>query len=65
MTEQKIRDFYGRIVGTLETDSQGNVTARDFYGRIKGKYQKYDDTTRDFYNRVISKGNTVASLLYT
>lgn len=64
MKEEKIRDFYGRIIGTLETDNQGNVVAKDFYGRMKGKYQKYDDTTRDFYNRIISKGNTVVSLLY-
>ena len=35
-TKTQIRDFYGRIIGTIETDNFENKTARDFYGRIVG-----------------------------
>lgn len=62
--EQTIRDFYGRILGFIETDDRGNKTARDFYRRIVGRYDKTRDVTTDFYGRVLTKGDTVASLIY-
>ena len=34
MNKETIKDFYGKILGTVETDNQGNKTVRDFYGRI-------------------------------
>ena len=37
-TTIKIRDFYGRIMGTVESDEAGNKVARDFYRRIVGRY---------------------------
>ena len=41
MTKTEIRDFYGRIIGWVETDEvTGDKTGRDFYGRIVGYYQK-------------------------
>ena len=62
--EQTIRDFYGRILGFIETDDKGNKIARDFYRRIVGRYDKTRDVTTDFYGRVLTKGDTVASLIY-
>lgn len=63
MAKEFIKDFYGRILGSIET--VGNkTTARDFYGRILGYYDSNDDTTRDFYGRIVSKGNTVTGLIY-
>lgn len=62
--EQTIRDFYGRILGFIETDDKGNKVARDFYRRIVGRYDKNRDVTTDFYGRVLTKGDTVASLIY-
>ena len=48
MSEEYIRDFYGKILGKLE--DQGNrIIARDFYGKILGTYDKNEDKTRDFY----------------
>lgn len=63
--EQTIRDFYGRILGFIETDAQGNKVARDFYRRIVGRYDKNRDVTTDFYGRVVAKGDIVASLIYS
>ena len=64
-TKTQIRDFYGRIIGTIETDNFENKTARDFYGRIVGYYDKNLNVTRDFYKRIVSKGDTLVGLLYS
>lgn len=61
--KETIRDFYGRILGTITTDSAGNKIARDFYGRIVGRYDKRTNVTRDFYGRVVAKGDRVSGLV--
>lgn len=58
-----IRDFHGRILGTITTDNIGNKVVRDFYGRILGKYDKKTNVTRDFYGRVVAKGDRSAGLI--
>ena len=63
-SKETIRDFYGKILGYIETDAQGNKTVRDFYGKILGRYSKIDNTTRDFYNKIIARGDQAASLIY-
>ena len=64
MDVQIIKDFYGRKLGSIETDTQGNAIAKDFYGRILARYNKAQDVTTDFYGRRIAKGNILASFLY-
>lgn len=61
--KEVIRDFYGRILGTITTDKNGNKVARDFYGRIVGRYDKSVNVTRDFYGRIIAKGDRVSSTI--
>ena len=58
-----IRDFTGKIIGFIETDTLGNKIIRDFYGRIVGKYDKKTDTTRDFYGRIIARGDQSPMML--
>lgn len=62
MTSRNITDFYGRIIGRIDTDDYW-VTAYDFYGRILGKYQKSCDTTFDFYGRIVGKGDQTMGLI--
>lgn len=64
MEKEIIRDFYGKILGSIETDSNGNKIVRDFYGKILGYYNKTANVTQDFYKRVIGRGDLSASLLY-
>ena len=62
MAKQLIKDFYGRILGSIE--DQGNKQiARDFYGRILGTYTQSDDMTRDFYGRIVMRGNGLMGLI--
>ena len=63
MEKQTVRDFYGRIVGYIETDYQGNNTVKDFYGVILGYYKKKQNITTDFYGRILARGDASASLI--
>ena len=65
MNKEYIRDFYGRIIGSIETRPNGDEILRDFYGKILGRYDKASDVTRDFYGRIIAKGNHTSLLLKT
>lgn len=60
-----IRDFYGRILGTISTDNIGNKTVRNFYGKILGRYDKKANVTRDFYGRIVGRGDRSAALIPT
>lgn len=61
---QPVRDFYQRIIGWIDTDTvTGDQTGRDFYQRIVGTYVKRFNQTRDFYGRVLYKGNMLAALI--
>ena len=59
-----VRDISGRIIGFIETDKDGNKQVRNFYGRILGTYDKRIDVTRDFYGKIITRGDSVIGFLY-
>jgi extradiol dioxygenase family protein len=61
---EAIKDFYGKIIGWIETDSKGNKIVKDFYGKILGRYDKALDKTMDFYGKVLSKGDITAALIW-
>ena len=60
--EDTIRDFYGRIIGYIETRPNGDKVVRDFYRKILGRYDKASNTTRDFYGKIIARGDNVGML---
>lgn len=62
--KEPIKDFYNRILGRTETDSQGNKKVYDFYNRLLGYYEKSSNLTKDFYRRVIGKGDLTSALIY-
>lgn len=64
VSKEAIRDFSGKIIGYVETDNIGNQQVRDFSGRILGTYDKKMNVTRDFYGRIVTRGNTVIGLVY-
>ena len=60
----KIKDWTGKIIGFIETDSvTGNKIVRDFHGRILGRYIKKINQTQDFYGRLVARGDQSAMLL--
>ena len=62
--EVVIKDFYGKIIGYIETLPNEDRIVRDFYRRIIGRYDKKANTTKDFYGRVIGRGD-LSSLLFS
>ena len=65
MEREVIKDFYGRTLGTIITDKNGNKVIRDFYGKILGKYDKKANLTRDFHGKIIARGDRSAALIPT
>lgn len=65
MTEEKIREFSGQIIGIVEYHENGDKVARTFPSRkVVGKYDAKNDYTRDFYGVVVAKGDSVVNLIY-
>ena len=64
IVKEKIRDWTGKIIGFVETDSKtGNKIIRDFYGKIVGKYDKKNNVTRDFYGNKVARGDQLLLML--
>lgn len=64
LQRDRIKDWQGRIIGIIDTDTvTGNKIIKDFSGKILGKYDKRSNTTRDFYGRVVAKGDNLSMLL--
>lgn len=62
--ETVIKDFYGRRIGTIETDPKtGYKQVKDFYGKLLGTYDPKWDVTKDFYGRVVARGDATSMLL--
>jgi hypothetical protein len=59
----EIKDFYGRVIGRIETLQNGDKVVKDFYGKTLGYYRKNYDVTTDFYGRTIARGEACSMLL--
>ena len=60
----QVRDFYGRLLGTVEIDTvTGDKVIRDFYGKIRGYYNKRTNLTKDFYGKIVARGDQTGMLL--
>lgn len=64
MAKEPVRDFYGKILGYIETNGN-KQTARDFYGKILGTYDSSSNVTRDFYGKILGKGNLLSGLIFS
>ena len=64
MARETIKDFYGKIIGSLETLANGDKLAKDFYGKILGRYCKAQNVTKDFYGKIVSSGDTASGLIW-
>jgi extradiol dioxygenase family protein len=64
MARELVKDFYGKILGSLETQSNGDIIARDFYGKILGRYDKQMNVTKDFLGKILTQGNITSGLIW-
>lgn len=63
MTVEPIFDDQGRRLGTVETHSNGDKVGRDAQNRLAGAFNAAAGVTRDAQGRLVSRGDTVASLV--
>lgn len=64
ISREPVREFGGKIIGWVETDSEGNQDIRNFYGVIIARYDARINVTRDFYGKVLTQGNTASGQLF-
>lgn len=65
MNRETIKDFYGKVLGFVDTEANGDKIARDFYGKIVGRYKKSSNTTYDFYGKIVARGDAVVGTIYS
>lgn len=58
-----VRDNFGKVIGFIDEQSNGDKTVRDQYGRIIGYYRKGPNYTTDEYGRVIVQGEACSMLI--
>ena len=63
MTDQILRDRNNRLLGKIKQRSDGRLEGRDASNRLKGTYDPKKDETRDSSNRLVGKGNMLATLI--
>ena len=63
MSEELIKDCYGRIIAKVDNQPNGDKIVKNCYGQILGKYDKTIDATKDFYGRIVAKGDCVGILI--
>lgn len=61
---ESVKDFYGRIIGSIEELPDGSKVAKDFYGKIVGRYDKWQGVTKDFFGKIIGTGDATSKLVW-
>lgn len=64
METQIIKDFYGRIIGRIETKPNGDKLVTDFGGKILGRYRADLNITTDFNGRKVADGDACMIFLH-
>jgi hypothetical protein len=63
MSDQQIRDKNNKLMATIKTASSGKQEIRDPSNRLLGTFDPKSNETRDPNNRLVAKGNVLASLI--
>ncbi|MBP5091227.1 MAG: hypothetical protein J6328_01535 [Bacilli bacterium] len=61
--EETIRDYSGFIIGYLDHQSNGDIVVRNPSRLILGRYEASSGYTKDFYGRILYRGNMASALL--
>ena len=60
---EPIRDRAGVVVGSIETQPDGNQILRDKDDAVRGYYDAKGDFTRDSDQNIVAKGNKLRSMI--
>ena len=60
---EPIRDRAGTVVGSIETQPNGDQVLRDTRNAVRGYYEAEGDFTRDADKNIVAKGNKLRSMI--
>jgi hypothetical protein len=63
MATDQIKDAKGAVLGSIESNPDGEQVLRDAQGKIKGYYDPTTDHTRGPDKRILAKGNVLRTLI--
>jgi hypothetical protein len=63
MSTQTLKDSHHRVIGYIETKSDGSQVGKDAHYRIKGYFDPKTNQTKDAHYKVVGHGNLLASLI--
>ena len=64
MARQEFRNQFNKLMGWRQKQGDHDV-GYDYLGRIKGYYEPRCDVTKDVFGQVVSRGDTLSSLIFT
>ena len=63
MATETLKDAYNNVLGSIETRADGSRVLRDADGKIRGYYDPTTDHTRGPDQRILAKGDALATLI--
>ena len=58
-----IKDSAGNLLGSIETQPNGDQILRNAQGEVRGFYEFAGDHTRDENQNIVAKGNKLRSMI--
>ena len=62
--KEYIKDSRGFIIGSVETQDDGDKTVKDERGFVLGYYKKSQNNTVDYRGFIVARGDSAVSLIY-
>ena len=59
-----IKDPNGRLIGSVETTSDGRQKAYNEIGQLLGSFDPNHETTKNDTGQLVAKGNAISGLLF-
>ncbi len=63
MSTQTLKDSHYKVIGYIETKSDGSQVGKDAHYKVKGYYDPKTHQTKDVHYKVVGHGNLLASLI--
>jgi len=60
---EPIRDHAGNVLGSIETQANGDQVLRNAQEEVRGYYESEGDFTRDADKNIVAKGNKLRSMI--
>ena len=60
---EPIKDRAGNVIGSIETDANGDQVLRNAQNEVRGYYDAKGDVTRDADKNIVAKGNKLRSMI--